>query len=204
MDLIPNNITKFNLVGYSFGSLITLETARLLEESGMTGNVLLIDGSPKFLKEFSLSRFPTNYDEELLQIAVITGLLKALMVNNADELIRLILPLKTFDEKIAKLIELSDGQEYSAKYLMKTSSLLYERIHLILNLDLSTFRPIKSPILLLRPSDAALAEIEEDYGLSSLTENTFTLKFIEGNHSSMLESPILPGLINSFIEMNLA
>lgn len=42
--------TEFILVGYSYGSLIAIELARLLESKSFTGRLILIDGSPDQMK----------------------------------------------------------------------------------------------------------------------------------------------------------
>lgn len=42
---------NFYLVGYSFGAMVAIETAKLLEESGLKGQIVLIDGAPTFLKK---------------------------------------------------------------------------------------------------------------------------------------------------------
>lgn len=39
------------MIGYSFGTLIAIELARRLEAEGFTGQLILIDGSPDYLKE---------------------------------------------------------------------------------------------------------------------------------------------------------
>ncbi|XP_070493665.1 fatty acid synthase-like [Chironomus tepperi] len=45
------NDSKFVLIGYSFGSILALKIATMLENLGKTGKVLIIDNSPKYLKQ---------------------------------------------------------------------------------------------------------------------------------------------------------
>lgn len=138
-EVIPEDAKQFNLVGYSFGSLITLETARLLEESGMTGNVLLLDGSPKFLSQLTEKSMPANFDDKFLENAVLTILIKSFMPEKLEENMRVLVQLDTYEEKLSKLLELMEGQQhsYSNKYLSKMATLFYGRLILILNLDLA-------------------------------------------------------------------
>lgn len=45
------NDSKFTLIGYSYGTAITIELAALLEKEGRIGNIILIDGSPVMLRD---------------------------------------------------------------------------------------------------------------------------------------------------------
>lgn len=42
---------NFYLVGYSFGAMVAIEIAKLLEKTGLKGQIVLIDGAPTFLKK---------------------------------------------------------------------------------------------------------------------------------------------------------
>ena len=56
------------MLGYSFGGLVTLEIALLLEEEGFEGMIYLVDSSPKFmrlLQEFNFGNLD-NIDIKLL------------------------------------------------------------------------------------------------------------------------------------------
>ncbi|EFN64610.1 hypothetical protein EAG_16158 [Camponotus floridanus] len=60
--LLPHLLEKiqsrkeFLIVGYSFGSLIAIELARLLEAKNFFGRLILIDGAPDQMK-FCLRNF---------------------------------------------------------------------------------------------------------------------------------------------------
>lgn len=45
---------KFQLVGHSFGCLVALEIAAVLEREGLIGTIILIDGAPKSSVEFTI------------------------------------------------------------------------------------------------------------------------------------------------------
>lgn len=44
---------RFQLVGHSFGCLVALEIAAVLEKEGLLGTIILIDGAPKSSVEFT-------------------------------------------------------------------------------------------------------------------------------------------------------
>lgn len=56
---------SFNLVGYSYGSLIALELVKRLEKRGLSGKLVLIDGAPKFLKTIVEQFLPSTTEKEL-------------------------------------------------------------------------------------------------------------------------------------------
>ena len=65
---------NFVLVGYSFGSLVTIELARILEEKGFNGRLVLIDGSPDLVKAIVDQQLSSQSDEEL-ENSVLLGIM---------------------------------------------------------------------------------------------------------------------------------
>ncbi|KAL6446822.1 hypothetical protein ACFW04_001330 [Cataglyphis niger] len=55
---------EFLIVGYSFGSLIAIELARLLEAKNFIGRLILIDGAPDWMKFLNLKECST-WEEKL-------------------------------------------------------------------------------------------------------------------------------------------
>ncbi|PSN47310.1 hypothetical protein C0J52_04416 [Blattella germanica] len=47
------NSGRFNIIGVSWGGILAIEVARLLEAEGHTTNVILIDGAPDIILAFS-------------------------------------------------------------------------------------------------------------------------------------------------------
>ena len=56
---------EFLIVGYSFGSLIAIELARLLEVENVFGRLILIDGAPELIKLMIEKYFNYTSKEEL-------------------------------------------------------------------------------------------------------------------------------------------
>lgn len=194
---IFQNTENYYLIGYSFGSILTLELARLLEEKGKQGHVLLIDGSPALLKKMviqSTAKELTDIDLEntIIRIAVMT-----LFPDNHFEIIKLVVAIPTWKERVDKLSELARPfHSYSDSYAKIMASALLMRVSIAAHNDVTIVRPIKSGITLVRPTEMSVVDIEEDYGLSAYTEGKFNLKFIEGNHSTIIDNPKLAVIIN--------
>lgn len=53
------------IVGYSYGSMIAIELARRLEAHGLVGHLILIDGSPDYMKAIRETHFDAPTHEEL-------------------------------------------------------------------------------------------------------------------------------------------
>jgi len=66
---------QFLIVGYSFGSLIAIELARLLEANNFSGRLILIDGAPDQMKLWTNQHFTCTSQEEL-QNMILLGLLE--------------------------------------------------------------------------------------------------------------------------------
>lgn len=198
-DVIENvfkGTEHFYLVGYSFGAFITLELARLLEETGKRGKILLIDGAPKFLHKLALDQMSENWTEESVQIVLFAGILNTIYPDETTDVLPIISGCPSFEARMDKLLELTKDQNiYSEAYLRMMTKALFNRIKITLLYDVNKITPLESPITLVRPTEVSVVDIEEDYGLSEYTTGTVSLKFLEGNHITMLENPKLTQII---------
>lgn len=204
-DQIKSTVFKkqefFYLVGYSFGSFITLELARLLEEIGMQGHILLIDGAPNFLKQLSISTLGANQEitDNAIQMMLIHVICNLVFPNdNPDDILLTLAELKTWQEKINRLVEfgIKANIEYSEQYLRDMLEALFARLKIVFNYEQDQRPKLKSAITLIRPTEVAVVDIDEDYELSKHTDGAINLKFIEGNHTTMLDNEKLSQIIN--------
>jgi len=62
---------EFLIVGHSFGSLIAIELARLLEAKNFRGRLILIDGAPDQLKFMVKQMFDFSLQHELENIILV-------------------------------------------------------------------------------------------------------------------------------------
>lgn len=191
----------FYLVGYSFGSLVTLEIAHALEEIGMKGHILLIDGSPLWLKQLGYAHIggTQKVSDETVQAMLLIAIVNHVMPDdNSEEIIASLVDFATWPEKIDHLVDYGtkNNLKYSEDYMRRMVYSMYGRLRLIFDFDINAVPKVKSSITLVRPTEVAVVDIEEDYELSKYTEGTVQLKFVEGNHSTMLDNPQLTQIIN--------
>lgn len=195
-----NKTNTFHLVGYSFGSIITLEIARILEGLGMHGKVMLIDGSPHFLKKLlhylNGNDIATLSDTDIKRImaTIMKGLfsIKDMEVDTSN--------WNAFTKVLVQTT--ADHFKYSEEYCREIVDSILSRIKLIANAEEEPTRgKIQSDIILIRPTDLAFNVNVDDYGLSKYTDGKVEVKVLKGNHSTILENAGLVSIINSMEEV---
>ena len=201
MDEIIKTLKRtafFYLVGYSFGALLTIELARMLEKKGMSGKIILIDGAPVFLQKLASGQIQSSFSDDAIQTILVIAILRNQFPEESmEELYARIGHCINFDERINKLAEISKEKKlYSEDYVRIMLTACFNRTKMTLNYDVKNVEPIKSSITLIRPTEVSVVDIEEDYELSRFTEGPVTLKFVEGNHITMLENNKLSQIIN--------
>jgi len=65
---------EFLIVGHSFGSLIAIELAKLLEAENFAGRLILIDGAPDQLKFMVKQMFGSSSQHELENTLLVDSL----------------------------------------------------------------------------------------------------------------------------------
>uniref|UniRef100_A0A1A9UN37 Uncharacterized protein n=1 Tax=Glossina austeni TaxID=7395 RepID=A0A1A9UN37_GLOAU len=191
---------QFYIVAYSYGAFIALELVAMLEKAGFDGQLLLIDGAPHFLTKLTHlhlgERITDNDLYDLLLSIIVQEIfpedIKELLEQQFDELPTIEQKMEKFDEYIAK------QSVYSTDYSKAMIHAMFRRISSVITYDLKNFEPINTPITLIRPTEVALQDIDENYCLQETTKGSVVVKIIEGSHTSMLDNPLLPKLINDF------
>ncbi|XP_025155071.1 fatty acid synthase [Harpegnathos saltator] len=162
--------TEFVIAGYSYGSLITIELTRLLEARNFKGRLILIDGAPDYMKTLVDQHFPfTNLQE--FQNNVLLALMD--FSHSADNTSILLELSKhdTWEKKLDAFIEyLSDDflQETSLENYKIYCTSVYKHLIATHEYDTSLSPPLKSPILLLKPTKSYLPPVDKNYGLSKV------------------------------------
>lgn len=188
----------FYIIGYSYGSFIALKLAAMLEKAGYRGQLMLIDGSPHFLKKLTLAHLGEDFSDNDLYNLLLSSIVKQIFPEEIQESVALEFSAREeLTDKMVKFMEYVNKQDlYSKEYAKTMVHAMFRRIRMAANYDLGTNDILTTPIILIRPAEVSLQDIEEDYCLSKITTGKVVLKVIEGNHTSMLDNPILPQIIN--------
>lgn len=187
---------SFNLVGYSFGGLIAMELAVLLEKEGFQGKTVLIDSSPDFLKMITEESFLHDVSETNLQVQLLMRFIAMVWPQDTQEFEDLLRSLPDWKSRLNQLIESApDHTQYSKRYQKLIMNAAYHRVKSVLKYNGVEHHSMSSPTTLIRPSEVAM-HTEEDYGLSKYTKEPVSVIFVEGNHFTVLENKKAADIIN--------
>lgn len=200
-DEICNVFSKdkenFYIVGYSFGAMIALELAQTLESKGLRGQLVLIDGAPIFLKKLVFDQMPPTHSDDAVQSVLIHGIMRTIFPEEKVDVTQIMTNFPTWEDRLEKLLDMSmDQYLYSAEYLRKMANCLFKRIKMVIDYKAKANQMLKSPITLVRPTEISIVDVEEDYGVHKLTTGVTSVKYVEGNHLTMLDNTKLVQIIN--------
>lgn len=190
---------KFYLIGHSVGGVIAALLAKPLEQAGLTGQVICIDGSlllfKKFLKMTMANMEPTI---DNIQNFLLEQLAFEILPDVKPEAIRKVLEdEKTWEARIDKYISLMKERDYSDDYLKKIGIGIQNRFRMVLNEDeIYAGDKIQANICLVRPTINLVLDIDSNYGLQQYTDGEITVHIVEGNHLTMLDNTKLYHIIN--------
>nr|XP_019551378.2 fatty acid synthase-like [Aedes albopictus] len=188
----------FVVIGYSFGTLIAHEIVRRVQRKNIPGKLILLDGAPKFLKQLSVMQMGHAVSDEHIQSLLMVAIISQVFPNSPLEKSYAIMQVATFDGQIERLIEVAKGQAtYSPDYTRKMTKALFNRIKMVLGLNPDKMEPLNVPIVLVRPSEVSVMDIDEEYGLEGSTTATMSMKVVDGSHMTMLDNKVLVDIINS-------
>lgn len=197
---------QFYIVGYSYGAIIAIQLAQMLERGGKRGRILLIDGSPAYIKKSFASMMSSLETKEENIEDVLIMLLYFNMCNN-NETYDFIEELQSCDKWSSKMNllfrYLQDDLKsmYSTQYLRNIFTAMSNRLKAAINTntdDTMQIAKLKSPVTLVRPTQASIADIANDYDLSKYAEQTVEVRYVKGNYLKMLSSDEVTQIIDKF------
>lgn len=196
-NLFNKDKESFYLVGYSYGAMVTLELAKLLEAKGLKGQVVLIDGAPTFLKKLVVDQMPTTHSDDAVQTVLLSGIIRTVYPEEQIDVFQIMRDNPTWESRVERLLDYaSDQYLYSTDYLRSMANCLFQRIKMVLKYNIDPSQILRSPITLVRPTEISIVDVDEDYGIQRLTKGITAVKYVEGNHFTMLENSKLVQIIN--------
>lgn len=191
------NRKDFTIVGYSYGSIIAIELVRRLEAQGYIGQLILLDGSPDYMKAIMMpfSANTENESENNILIATMT------VINSSQtyEFIEQLRKCTTWEEKLETLVKHMPAdvhKVYSTEELKVIVTFIFKRLQMLIKYDCDDMTPLRTPITLLKPTLRSLQMSDEAYGLRKLTCAKVTVGEVEGNHITMINNKKTAAVIN--------
>lgn len=192
---------RFILIGHSFGAVLAIKLAKLLEQNGLTGDVVCVDGAVALFKQSMQPHMPQKGAlnegiEDFILMQLVFEILPDLELN---EIKKVLSDKKTFEDRTDAFIDMMPKPEYSKEYLKNFGYGLSNRLKMILNEDdkCGVDEQIRSNITLIRPKVHLVPDIENDYNLKQYTAGAVTVSFVEGNHLSIVDNSELYSIISS-------
>lgn len=185
---------QFYLVGYSFGCLITMEIAYRLEQKGLIGKILLVDGSIQLMSAIAKFLIPegTPNAEEMVKMMFFRQVsMHALGRTLSPE----IEAAPTFEEKVDQLAKVGSDL-FTPEFVRLGIDVMSNILLIATKLQPDSLNKIKSDIMLVRPTTSSFPGLDEDYLLPNYTEGKFNMKIVEGDHQTVLHNPELADIIN--------
>lgn len=191
------NDDTFFIVSHSFGSILALKLAEILESEGKAGKMIFIDGSPWMTTNWMNFLFPANPSYEDIQNIIATGY--ARKFTNNDAVIAEVMRQETFDLQLAKIVDIGiKNEKINSEDVRNYFSWLSKRLKIAQLADQISYAKLQasSPILV-KAKDKKLKDIPSDLDLQQFFNIDMSTLELDGDHSSILQNPRLVEVINS-------
>ncbi|XP_029159596.1 fatty acid synthase-like [Nylanderia fulva] len=187
---------KFLIVGYSFGCLIAIELAKLLEAENFFAHLILIDGAPDLMK-FFVDKVLNYPSEQELQNYILIRFVEIYLGSSNETLALELNKCNSWEEKLEVFSHFSkDITALTVENRNILCSTIYNHIVAVKDYNTSSLPRLKSSIILLKPTHTPFTFFEEDYGLHKITENKVQIHYVEGSHLTMMENDKIASFIN--------
>ncbi|KAL2748295.1 fatty acid synthase-like [Vespula maculifrons] len=179
---------KFMLIGHSFGSLVAIELARMLEVKGFIGRLILIDGAPQYLKKFIQENLRSSSQEEL-ENNILYDIINAYESGKDVELELELKKCNSWNEKLNAWLNIL-SPEHKELFSKVDQRNVIHSVYVRLQAT-ATYNPdpkpyLRAPITLFKPLFPPILYASYDYELQDITEGKVDVHVVEGNHTTML------------------
>ncbi|KAF5287178.1 hypothetical protein FQR65_LT12307 [Abscondita terminalis] len=191
----------FIIIAYSLSCVIALHLVSLIENLGLTGRLILLDGSPSVFKQLVSSQIPDVTDDNIFESYVVGSFAKSyLSLDDALKITPDILECKNLEERIELAMKYMPNS--SADFVNYQKRLLasgYGRIRSA-TFYKPNFEKLKTVSMLVKPDQPLLPDLPQDYDLQDLFESPIRIRTVEGNHLSILKNSKLATIVNEIVE----
>lgn len=176
-----------------------MKIASRLESMGKKGNLIVIDGSPNFLKTQANKYIPAHFVDDDIQNLLLINACNKLYGTKSDKIKENIMKQTSWESKLNQFEASFLATQKDLQYDQSRSTLeaIFYRIKITLTTDKLQFPVLqKTPLILVKPSISNIA-IESDYGLKKYSRDEIRIETIDGDHLSIIESNELIDIVSS-------
>lgn len=186
---LHKNRKRFCIAAYSFGTLLAIEVARLLEQqSGRNGQLYLIDGNSYAIHKLidTLYGCHRHSTHEKFGTKILEQFVNSFPKGQRSDAETNLAKAQTFDEKLDVCVELLGTSKYSREYLKECIAGCINRLAIVEQVKWNiTGDKINSNITLMQATDSFAACGEEEISLQ--TNGNTEKHSIIANHSTILD-----------------
>lgn len=202
LKLFDNDM--FVLVAHSFGTILALKIAHVLESKGKAGKIVFVDGSPDFVGKIARQMIPEGFTNDTIKERILRNAITIHFMDASGNALKKVFERSSWDERIEALHELLGKARYSFEYVKKMLlTAMFNRLKMCLRINQLTIQPLKTTsMILVKSSNSDLnSSIEDDFGLKKYSEASLDIHTIEGDHMTVLANPDLHKLVKELSSM---
>lgn len=186
------------MIAHSYGSYVALKLAEKLEAEGKYGVITFLDGAPSLIRALASDHYKNSNDEASIQNSVINYIFSIAFGTVDDNFVTKVSSLETWNEKVDLILEFTNMQkQYGKEYLRSIVNALVNRVKIIMTTDVKVSSLKSTLATLVRPTIASVKNISENYDLDVNFKEKVDVLYLEGNHFSLLENPLLLETLNN-------
>lgn len=189
---------NFLIVAHSFGCMLALKFAAILESIKKFGKIICVDGSPLFVHQYTNFFFPTDdlSDENVKQI-IATGYARKYLIDDAA--LADIVKQKTFDQKTRKMTEyIMATVDITSDQLLKEIDWMINRIKISMHTDKLSFEKLHiASLVLIKAKTEIIKDLPRDFGLQQYSAKEVFIQTLEGDHSTIIQNKKLTEVVES-------
>lgn len=192
--------SKFILIGHSFGALLCLKIAKLLEDNGKTGQIIVLDSSPLFIHRFTHKLLAERTIQDMrssISMVLFNVFLPYVDMNIAKSIFQ---KYDDWEVRTKTLIDSSpDKFPFDSNFIHKNIIIAYiNRLNIANNITDEAFEILNhTKISLIKATKSSINGINKDYALSKYSTELVRVNFVDGDHVTILKSQNLSDSIKS-------
>lgn len=183
-----NDEDQFMLIGYSFGILLTLKVAAILEAKGMKGSIISIDSSPMLIQKMmtTIIHDPT---ENNIQNMILIGFIKFIQPDAVEEQSKII-SAKSLENKVKILSDFAKEKvSYSEEFSRNMFNLMIQRVKIALKANEEKYpNLVTTDITLLKAKTGIAMKVNWDYDLGRFCKKPVETHSINADNYTIIHS----------------
>lgn len=188
----------FFVMGHSFGTILALRIAHILESQGKRGQVVFLDGSPDSVGKMANQMICDTVTDETLRERILKDFIALTFSKTADEVTSRVFQESSWDERIRVAHKFMDNENFSVDYVKQILLTgMFNRLKMSLKIDALRVTPLKAKATLIKSDE--FVSPDGDYGLVKYFEHKLNICEVGVGHISLLTYPDLPKIVESLI-----